>query len=186
MKINKKTIIILCIVLLLLLSILGGYTYSKYYTRVTGSGKIQVGKWAFKVNGETSQMANINLAQTYDESTLVEGRIAPGTKGSFDIVIDATGSETSLRYMVIFSETRRPPTLYWEYNGKRYTHIVEGIINANDENKIITMTIKWEWPFEIKDTVTGDAKDTEYGSTIEEYGIDVGVMGYQLNPQIAQ
>lgn len=69
-----------------------GITYSKYTNVVSGDGETQVAKWSFKVNSATEEFATIKLAETYDKETLTNGKIAPGTKGSFDIIVDATRS----------------------------------------------------------------------------------------------
>ena len=39
--------------------------------------------WSFKVYGDNEQTQNVKLASTVDDNTLVDNKIAPGTKGSF-------------------------------------------------------------------------------------------------------
>ena len=73
---------------------------------------------------KAATMTNINLAQTYNSSTLMQNRIAPGTRGSFDIKIDTTGSEVGINYNVKFeNENSKPQNLQYTYDG----HIVSSI-----------------------------------------------------------
>lgn len=190
----KKKILILLILLLIILVTLLGNTYSKYITKVEGKGVIQVAKWAFLVNGQTATMTNINLAQTYNASTLIANRIAPGTRGSFDIVIDATGSEVGIDYDVKFlNQNNKPTNLKFNYNGNIVSSINEleqflnGNIPANSNEKIKTFTIEWFWNYETGNTkeeiASYDAKDTQDGKTLDKYSFDVVVTGRQVEPQ---
>lgn len=190
----KKKILILLILLLIILVTLLGNTYSKYITKVEGKGVIQVAKWAFLVNGQTATMTNINLAQTYNASTLIANRIAPGTRGSFDIVIDATGSEVGIDYDVKFlNQNNKPTNLKFNYNGNIVSSINEleqflnGNISANSNEKIKTFTIEWFWNYETGNTkeeiASYDAKDTQDGKTLDKYSFDVVVTGRQVEPQ---
>ncbi len=194
-KYKRKILVVLCLILLLILSIIGGYTYSKYFTKVEGTGRIQVGKWIFAVNGETTQMANIQLGETYDKTSLVEGRIAPGTRGNFDIVIDATGSETSIDYAITFNDEgyTKPQNMYFTYQGQKFFQIEEldkllkGTIPVEAENKRITFTIGWQWDYETtnqENSVKYDAQDTKDGMNLEEYAFQILVTGTQVNPEI--
>lgn len=167
-------------------------TFSKYTNKVSGDGETEIAKWSFKVNSETEQFATIKLAETYDKTTLLNGKIAPGTKGSFDLVIDATGSEVAVKYEVDFqNETNKPTNLIFKCGNKTASTIEEledvltNTINADDTNKIRTLTVNWEWPFE---TGTGDAIssndkiDTNEGLQALDYSFDVVVTGTQVQP----
>ena len=81
-KLTKNILMGIAVVGLAATTILG-ITYSKYTNAVSGNGETEVAKWNFKVNSETEEFATIKLADTYDASTLTNGKIAPGTKGSF-------------------------------------------------------------------------------------------------------
>ncbi len=194
-KYKRKTFIVLCFLLLLILSIIGGYTYSKYFTKVEGTGRIQVGKWVFEVNGETAQMANIQLGETYDKTSLVEGKIAPGTRGSFDIVIDATGCQTAVDYAITFNDEgyTKPQNMYFTYQGQKFFQIEEldkvlkGTISTEAENKKITFTIGWQWDYETtnaENSAQYDAQDTKDGINLQEYAFQILVTGTQVNPEI--
>ncbi len=191
---NKRKLIITSLILLVVLAIFltGGYTYSKYVTQVGGSGIIDIAIWDFNVNGSNTVMETINLAQTYDEKTLSNNAIAPGTKGSFDIVIDTRKSNTAIDYNVNFeNETGKPNNLKFSYGDVQVSSIKElesclkGRINANDEEKVKTLTIKWEWPYETGEKTAinkSDSIDTENSKNMGRYSFDVIVTGTQVEP----
>lgn len=169
-----------------------GITYSKYTNVVSGDGETQVAKWSFKVNEQTEEFATIKLADTYDASTLTKGKIAPGTSGSFDIDIDATGAEVGVKYVVDFEdETNKPTNLIFKSGNKSASTIEEleevltGTINADDTNKTRTLTVEWEWPYETKTgngVAQNDEIDTAEGLNALEYTFNVKVTGTQVIP----
>lgn len=195
MKKSKKMIVLFILLLLVLIfmALLGGDTYSKYLTQVEGKGVIEVAKWAFLVNGETASITNINLAKTYKSETLAQNTIAPGTKGSFDIKIDTTGSEVGINYDVVFeNEKSKPQNLQFTYDGHIVSSIKElepfltGTIEANSSEKVKIMTIEWNWPYETgnsaNEKIMQDAEDTKDGQTLGKYQFDIVITGTQVEP----
>lgn len=198
MKKSKKRIILLVLLLLLLtfIALLGGGSYSKYLTQVQGKGVIEVAKWAFLVNGQTASITNINLAKTYNAETLAQNTIAPGTSGSFDIIIDTTGSEVGINYDVKFeNERNKPQNLKFIYDGhtvntiKELEEFLTGTIAANSNEKIKTMKIEWNWPYETEnpanEKLIKDIEDTNDGKLLETYSFDVIVTGTQASPTVS-
>lgn len=167
-------------------------TFSKYINKVSGDGETEIAKWSFKVNQETEEFATIKLADTYDKTTLLNGKIAPGTKGSFDLIIDATDSEVGVRYEVDFlEETNKPTNLIFKSGNKTVSTIEElesvltDTINADDTNKVRTLTINWEWPYETttSNTISSNDKiDTDEGLQALDYSFKVVVTGTQVQP----
>lgn len=191
-NLKKKILIILLLLLIILIGLLGS-TYSKYITQVEGKGVIEVAKWAFLVNGQTATMTNINLAQTYNSSTLMQNRIAPGTRGSFDIIVDARGSEVGIDYDVKFlNETNKPTNLNFNYNGtivssiRDLQELLKGNIPADSTEKVKTFTIQWFWNYETgtaeEEKSKSDIQDTKDGKSLDEYSFDVIVTGRQVEP----
>lgn len=167
-------------------AILLGTTHSKYTNKISGNGETEIAKWYFAVNDSTEEMATIKLADTYDQSTLINGRIAPGTSGSFDLIVDAGDSEVGVKYEVDFqNEVNKPTNLKFTYGDKTFTNIEEyeqyftDTIDANDTNKTRTLTVNWEWPYESGD----DETDTNEGLTALDYTFDIVVTGTQVVPQ---
>ena len=114
---KKKVLITLALLAIILLAFIGGQAYAKYVSEVRGEGVAQVATWNFKVNGQSEQVEEINLASTCNNETLVNNKIAPGTSGSFDIKVDATGSEVGINYNIAFTEEEsKPQNLKFKYN----------------------------------------------------------------------
>ena len=193
-KLGRKVLLGVTLAVIGVSAIIGG-THSKYYNKITGDGEIEVAKWYFDVNDATETMATIDLAETYNSDTLVNGKIAPGTEGRFDLVIDAGDSEVGVKYDVIFSgETHKPDNLKFYYNGAELTDQTKGITGYNtlftgtikpDGARTVTLPIIWKWEYE---TGTGetlkanDVKDTNNGLSADDYTFDVVVTGTQVLP----
>lgn len=190
---NKKIISALIILTAIIISFIGGQTFSKYVTEVSGEGVANVAKWTFKVNDNESQLQSINLASTVNNETLINNKIAPGTSGDFQIKIDATGSDVGINYKVNFvNEKNKPQNLVFTYDDEKYENVTDiaekltGIIDANAEEKEKIINIHWEWPYETgtDDEITNNDKiDTENGKNITQYTFDVLVEGVQVMPE---
>ena len=191
---KKKAVVIIAILVAIILSFVGGQTYSKYVTEVRGDGTAQIATWDFKVNGQKEEVQTISLGSTYDSSTLVNGKIAPGTEGNFQIKVDATGSDVGIDYKIKFTdETTKPANLKFYYQEVEYNSVLElgdalsGTINADDENKLKTFDIKWKWNYETgsnpTEVASNDKIDTQNAQEITNYEFDVIVSGTQVLPQ---
>lgn len=193
---NKKRLIIAIILLILMLAIflIGGYTYSKYISQVRGKGVIDIAKWNFKVNNESSTMETINLADSFTPETIKDNKLAPGVKGDFDIVIDATECETGVQYAVNFENIKdKPQNLEYSYEDICVSDIKElepyltGIIHANDEERTRTIKIYWNWRYEnaySPETVANvNEQDTIDGRTLSNHSFDIVVTGSQELPE---
>lgn len=191
---KKKIILIVAILSCILLAFIGGQSYSKYVSEVRGNGIAEVATWSFKVNGQKEQVQAIQLGSTCNNETLVNNKIAPGTNGSFNIIVDGTGSDVGIDYSIKFeNETTKPTNLKFVYDGKEYSSIDElqtnlsGTIHANDQDKTRTITIGWKWDYETGSTeseiVNNDKIDTQDAQGIANYTFDVVVSGTQVIPQ---
>lgn len=188
-KKSRKLIMLLCALILLLAIGTGGYTYAKYRTAVNGGGSAQVAKWAFKVGNNTEEIQNIQLVNTVESSSLVNGKIAPGTSGQFFINIDGTGSEVGIDYTVKFAnETNKPTNLVFTYGGQTYKSLsdlnenIKGTISVNNEVRTRKIQIMWQWAYETGSTAEitqNDKTDTQEGTTPENYTFDIIVTGTQ-------
>ena len=191
---KKKVLIVLAIFAIILLAFIGGQAYAKYVSQVRGEGVAEVATWSFKVNGQSEQVEEINLASTCNNETLVNNKIAPGTSGSFNIIVDATGSDVGINYNIAFTEEEnKPQNLKFEYNDTEYNSIKEleddlsGTINANDEEKTRTLNVKWKWDYETgsspEEIESNDLVDTQDGQSIKNYTFNVVVTGTQVEPK---
>lgn len=190
---KRKIILVSSILVLILISFFIGQAYAKYFTKLKGEGAAEIASWDFKVNGQKEQVEKINLNSTMNNESLIGNKIAPGTEGSFNIVIDATGTDVGINYNIDFSEESNKPTnLKFTYDEKEYNSIEEltedlsGVINANDENKERTLNIKWKWDYETGETpeeiASNDEIDTLEAATLSDYTFNVTVSGTQVQP----
>ena len=188
---KKTALLVICAILAITLSFMIGKTFAKYVSEVKGTGTAEIANWVFKVNGKEDVVQNVNLLSTYHNETLINNKVAPGTSGSFNIVVDATGSEVGVDYAIEFlNESQKPQNLIFTYEDKPYTTIqdlekdLSGTINANDENKIRTITINWEWQYETGENANeinqNDIIDTNNAKQLENYTFDIHVKGTQV------
>ena len=191
---KKTALLVICLLLALILSFMIGKNFSKYKSGGKGSGTAEIANWVFKVNGKEDAIQNVNLLSTYNNETLINNKVAPGTSGSFNIVVDATGSEVGVDYVIQFlNESEKPQNLIFTYDDQQYTTIqdlekdLSGTINANDENKTRTITIYWEWQYQTGENENeinqNDIIDTNNAKQLENYTFDICVAGTQVMPQ---
>lgn len=133
---KKKIVLIVAILSMIVISFMGGQSFSKYISQVKGYGQFDIAKWSFLVNGQESSMNTIDLSSTCNNGTLINNKIAPGTEGNFNIEIDATGSEVGIQYQVTFDEkSQKPNNLFFIYNRSTYANFsdlayaLKGVIN---------------------------------------------------------
>lgn len=192
---KKKTILLVILILaIIVLSFFCGKTFSKYVSEVQGEGTAEIANWVFKVNGKEDLVQSVDLLSTYNNETLINNKIAPGTSGSFNIVVDATGSEVGVDYQIKFlNESEKPQNLVFMYNDNQYESLqvleqdLLGTINANEEDKTRTITIQWEWQYEIGENENeiqqNDKIDTKNAKELENYTFDINVIGTQVMPK---
>ena len=105
--------------------------YAKYYTEAKGTIEEQIGAWIVKVNG-TNIATGTDLQEftinelTYNSNDYVlEGKIAPGLLGYFDVEIDATEASVAVRYDVSinFEQLDLTDSIYFA----RLVKVVDGV-----------------------------------------------------------
>lgn len=201
-KSNAARLGALVLALTLVTTCLLGGTMARYVTEVTGTAKATVAAWKFDAkngnNSITEKTTSIDLGSTtnrtaYEGTDIKEGVIAPGNTGSFDIVIDGTGSEVGVDYamkIAAASGTTLPDGLKFEVaNGTNATATVytlgkdevTGTIDYSetDSNMKKTLTVSWAWDFGEKDTK--DSNDNTYED--QEWVLDITVTGKQATPE---
>lgn len=141
----------------------------------------------FKISYKNLDFKSLNLVDTIDKNTLIYEKIAPGTSGSFDILLY---SNQNLKYRIEFhSINDKPKNL--EFMALKNNQILEetntleelsrrlvGYINK-DEN--INITIKWYWNYEDKKNEEAtDIQDTKDSEKIKKYQFDVYALGEEI------
>jgi len=112
------------LILLVLLVLIGAlFTYAMYRSETRASASFEVAKWNVnvKVNGVSANNNIINVSLMdrewkNDISYVAEGKIAPGSYTTFDIEIDATGTEVPVEYQVLFDNLDELPGFSIEIN----------------------------------------------------------------------
>lgn len=189
-KIKKGVITTTLLLSVGTLGIIGGKTYSKYFTQVNGTGNAVIANWSFKANNQVQTMQNIQLNNSNSETNIKANTIAPGTSGQFDIVIDTTGADVAIDYAIKFSNTLNKPTnLNFEYDGHK-SNTLQGLENylvgtiSLKDSRTKTITIKWNWNYETGTTPTEIKTNdvTDNNDTGKQFTFDVTVTGTQVNP----
>lgn len=188
---TKKIIRLICGVLLIVMLQTIGITYAKYIAKEEGTGHAEVAKWAFEISKDGEQTKTVNLASSVYEDTLINEKMAPGTRGSFDITIDATGSEVDLNYDIKFiNEKNKPDNLVFTYGGVGYDSLskiqkMKGDIKYDDKDRTKTFTIFWEWAYETgltpEQIEANNVIDTQNANSITQYTFDIVATGTQVD-----
>ena len=154
-----------------------GGTFAKYTSSATGTDSATVAKWDIKVGGTniaTNDTFTFDLFKTIKDSngtadetdmSPVDGTIiAPGTRGSFDIVIK-NDSQVNATYAIDYTvtNTNNIPVKFsvdgtnW-FDDINYLDVRSVAINMG---ATATVTVQWMWEFE---RIDGDTQDTTLGS----------------------
>ena len=178
-------------------SLLSG-TLAKYTGTVTGSDTATVAKFAYDVTDGTTAIegkTDINIFNYPTTGLVVDGKIAPGAGGTFNIVTTNT-SEVLVDDTLVFTEENTGIIpVYYTFDGNNYSDVVvdgttaiAGDLAAMSTaisvkntslamtNGTATYTIGWNW------ATTSDAADTAIGTatTAPTIKLTVGVTIDQL------
>lgn len=184
---KKKILFVTFSIFALIILIIAGYTFSKYYQAIKGSASTQIAAWSFKANaGDETAITDIVLKNGSDT------KIAPGSNGSFKIKVDALGSDVDVKYNVNVTEEKLPSNMLFYIEGNsenKYTSLSElasteltgTLLTSGSQTK--TYTICWEWPFNSYNLVDNsllDETDVADGISTENYGFQVEIIGEQV------
>ena len=141
----------------------------------------------FKINYKNLNFTSIDLAETIDKDTLVYEKIAPGTSGSFNILLD---SNQNLKYKIEFnSVNEKPHNLNFKASksgkvlGESNTleELSEKLTGYINQNEKIDITINWYWNFENEqDLENTDIQDTKDSENIKKYQFNVYAVGEEV------
>ena len=205
-KNNNIGIIAILAVLLIAVLAFGIWAWSKYTTTLTGNGTAAVAKWDF---GTSTELKNINLASA-SFYNVADKKIAPGTSGSFDVVVNANTSEVSIDYVITLSKIKNKPANLHFYKDAGHTQLADtldtgdgvsysGRLDYNKTNPATkTVTIYWDWAYTTSGNYAGtdtnyvdangnkltsnDDVDTKDGTNANNCTFDLTVTGTQVEP----
>ena len=182
--------ILLLLVMLVLMLIVG--TYAKYTTKVEGSDSSVVAKWAWQINdtdvSKSDTEFSFNLFDTIkdtdgnNETDVKATKIAPGTKGSFEIKVENL-SEVNANYNLTLNETKGQDVLnakieYSIIGTDKATDWTTAINTFNLTNTLLdmetgskTLTVYWRWAY--SPSVAQDDADTDVGFAAANSASDV-------------
>lgn len=144
----------LALVLTLMTTCLTGGTLVKFVTEVEGTATAAA--WNFEAAGNGTEFTGIDMGRTaYEGDTIKATVLVPGTKGSFDIVLDGSGSEVGIDYSVTITAAHKlqrlltwgyPVMLYRIRNQNiqaRYTGFAKEISTLLCENRLEEFSDAW-------------------------------------------
>lgn len=180
---KKKTLLIVLAIVLLVVLIIAGVTLSKYFQTINGSASTQIASWSFKANAGSEAITDITLESSDGE------KIAPGSSGSFQIKVDATGSDVDVDYSVNVSSEKLPTNMiFYIDEGDTYTSLNElasakltgTLTTSGSQTK--TYTVYWNWPYESYDATSNallDNEDMADAASTASYGFKLEILGVQ-------
>ncbi len=174
-------------------------TLAKYASSAAGNATATVAKWAIKfTDGDSTEYTDstaitLNLKDTAKETDklVAADKIAPGTKGSFAMAVDGTGTEVAFTYTIemdMSSLTGVPLAFYDGDPDSGATKItltdnkitVTGNVMANETGTAVNKTVWWKWDSTGIGSGTEDERDTALGKTAATFTIPVTIKAEQL------
>jgi len=161
-------------------------TYARYTENISREGTASVAKWAFTEDNPAGNLT-IKLDETYDATSLVSGKIAPGTSGSFDIELSNATTETAIDVTVAMEKQNIPTNLkFYTDEGcteELTTDELTAVIAA--KGSLDKKTIYWKWAYNTTADETIDGQDTANGKASEEnrtMSVKLTITGTQQAP----
>lgn len=154
-------------------------TYAKYITSANGDANINIARWKILVNNQditqNKELTNVITPIFEGNDNIASGVIAPTAEGYFDILIDATNTDVSLKYEITTNNNLESAVndLYISGfsidDGEKQTATteegqvkVENIISYDSTDKDLKLRIYIKWnDDEENGAVMDNIKDTE-------------------------
>lgn len=133
----------------------------------------------FYVTYNETKFKSINLLDTIDKKTLVKEKIAPGTKGHFEIVLI---SNRDINYKIIFENlNEKPQNLIFSIKGsdREYNNLNElqqELIGNLEKNKVKRIDVNWRWKYE--NNLADNLQDTKDGINLDMYKFNIYTVSY--------
>lgn len=154
----NKTAIKMCLLLVLVIFLfsMSKRVYSTLYSEVSGESKIPLSSWNIKVNHQNiTQIKDLTINDINWESAHTKtGKVAPGSIGTFQLIIDPSNTDVSVRYdltyidhtvdqnkLLTITKIESSTNSLIQTKVNTYT----GIFTLNNIDKPETITITCEW-----------------------------------------
>lgn len=104
---KKATLIIASIIATIILIITIYYTYALFESNVSAEISVNNGTWKILINNtditkENTKEFTIDQINVIGDAHTESGKLAPGLSGNFNILIDPTDTDVSIKYEVTF------------------------------------------------------------------------------------
>ena len=213
-KVNKRKVPKI-IVLLLILTVtfvgLGIYAWARYISMEVSPSTAPIAKWHFEIKnaltGQSIETSPIDLVTT-EYNHVAEHKIAPGTEGEFEVILDSEGTEVDLTYDLQFSLTNCPRNMIFSrvnedttktvlsdksesttrtFNIRKYLTKEEADTSVNERKDLHKVKIHWIWPYETNEIwwTNPSADEIEAGAISANDDIDTQDAGKTINMVIS-
>ena len=143
LKLNKKIILIVCILVISIISVPVVYAYYTTTGEFSGSAYVSLPDFAPSVNDSSSLYQDISLADTITNDKY----LAPGAKGKFKLDIDLSDVGTNAYYKIEFDRQGIPNNLHFYVDKEMTKELgnIEGGHLLSNTNRIAENIIYWQW-----------------------------------------
>ena len=188
-RITRLAILVLALTMITLMIVSG--TFAKYTSTATGSDTATVAKWSIKVGtGDGVEIAGSSSTVSFDLFSTIKDEdggseadvagkasgtavgststtakiIAPGTSGSFDIIVK-NESEVNATYSIAFESNNTSIPIEFSTDGTTWkstlseANVTNAAINMNSAAQ--TKTVYWRWAYDV--SAARDTADTNLG-----------------------
>ena len=167
------------------------YIFLKIFQKINNENKIDYNKkeseenYIFKVDLKNIDIKQIDLMKTVDKNTCLNKKIAPGTSGNFNILLETNKDS---KYKIYFqSVNEKPQNLYFkaikDVKEIAKTQTLEELSEKLDGNiakkEKIKINIQWYWNFE-NNKANSDIQDTEDSKKIKRYQFNLYALGEEI------
>lgn len=200
---NKAKVLKLLIIFLVIITIIiilnsntklfqsDDYIFLKIFQKTNNENKIDYDNteseenYIFKVDLKNIDIKQIDLMKTVNKTTCLNKKIAPGTSGNFNILLETNKDS---KYKIYFqSVNEKPQNLYFKAikDGKEIakTQTLEELSEKLDgyiaKKEKIKINIQWYWDFENNKT-NSDIQDTEDSKKIKRYQFNLYALGEEI------
>jgi len=164
-KTKKRISVIIMLMLLAICLYLISGTYARYTWKGEATGDVTIAKWQVGLGENQTTTADVHL--TIKENTdVVEGKIAPSSTATGNLVINPNGSETSIDYKLDIDDSALEAM---DINLKVSAIKADGVALTANEDGVYTGTIS------LKNKSTALTKDDSVEITFEVTWEDDGV-----------
>lgn len=121
-------------------------------------------QYKIKVKKSQETTKSLKLLETVDQKTLIKEKIAPGTKGNFEIIL--TSNDTLNYKIYIRGKNEKPKNFVFEIQEE------QGKIEKGETKKV---NVTWKWPYEINEKEND--QDTKDGTQLKIYNFEICIIG---------